>query len=277
MFKIKKTGNRFVKSYQHKQTNTQKAKKIKLFHGHGKIKKIIVISLASILLIFIILIFSTHFFQIKKINISQTKHIPITKIEKMAWEQSANKRWLILPQDIIFFFDSQKLSKQLHDNFQLKKLKIVKHLPDTIDINLVEKDYTLIWNEAGQFHYINNQGDIILTLDQPEENQIIIYNQGSSQLQGRKIKVSPEMIKFINDLKDRLNTEQNFKIKEFIVDDDVNTVKLKEEGGPLIFFNVKNDIDKQAVKLRALHTTLSDNYKNLHYVDLRFGDRIFYQ
>ncbi|MFH0840810.1 MAG: hypothetical protein V1865_02430 [bacterium] len=277
IFKKKKRGNKFVNIQEQSQFATRRPKRKKLFIWRSRTTRLVTIGLIIVLAVLIWITFFTNIIVIKKINISETKHVPALEIEKLVWEQASMKKWLVLPQDRILFFSKKQLASKLNNNFQLKELHISKRLPSTIKINIVEKDYTLIWNEAGQFHYINNDGDIILTMDQPQENQIVIYNQGSALLQGRQIKLKPEMILFINNLNDRLNAKEIVKVQEYIVDDDLDTVKLKEERGPLVFFSTNNDIDKQVTKLETLITELEDAYDQQHYIDLRFGDRIFYQ
>jgi len=238
--------------------------------------RLILLIIIILLVAFVWLVFFTDIFTIKRIDVSETKYIPTTTVEQLIWKQAETSQFLI-PQDKLLFFSKQKLTKTLNNNFQLKNLQITKKFPNTIQVNLTEKEFTVIWNEAGQFHYINNEGDIILSLDQPEENQIVIYNQGDALLKGKRIKINPETIKFINDLNDRVNTKQVVKAQEFVVDNDLNTIKMKEERGPLIFFSVNNDIDKQVTKLEALIKELGDTYDQENYIDLRFGERIFYQ
>jgi cell division septal protein FtsQ len=283
MFKKHKKSNRFVSQPRQTilpSTNLAANKSFRhTKHAGHKRKPIfwLLISLIILIIAFIWITFFTNIFTIKRIDISQTKYIPTDLIEKLVWEQANHKAWLVLPENKIFFFARQKLVDTLNNNFQLQALHITKAFPDTLKINFVEKEFSVIWNEAGQFHYINNEGDIILTQTAPQEGQIVIYNQGSALLQGKKIKVDPKIIKFINDLNDRVNAKQAVKAKEFVVDDDVTTVKMKAERGPLIFFNAQLDIDKQVTKLEALIKELGDTYDQENYIDLRFGDRIFYQ
>jgi hypothetical protein len=50
------------------------------------------------------------------------------------------------------------------------------------------------------------------------------------------------------------------------------------KGGPFIFFNIKDDIDKQLAKLVLIRDKeLMDNFNKKTYIDLRYGDKVYYK
>jgi len=55
-------------------------------------------------------------------------------------------------------------------------------------------------------------------------------------------------------------------------------LQIKLNGGPNIFFNIKDDLDKQLKKLSVIKQDKGDEYfKGLEYIDLRYGDRAYFK
>jgi hypothetical protein len=48
--------------------------------------------------------------------------------------------------------------------------------------------------------------------------------------------------------------------------------------GPKVYFNIKNDLDKQVKKLAVIKCEKPEaEFKVLEYIDLRYGDRVYFK
>ncbi|MBA3047502.1 cell division protein FtsQ/DivIB [Patescibacteria group bacterium] len=271
------------KRYSNPFFGQRKRKKIKINYLTWKIK---LIALAIILLAGAIawfLLFS-NYFNIKNINVSAngSDKAPKGGITDLIWIQTANKRFLLGSQSNIFLFNISQLSKKLNEQYNLDELKIEKKLPNTFNIILREKNYSAVWQEADKYYYIDNSGNAISEanpLEIKKESYPLIQSGGDAKVAGKKIESQNENIDYIIKLfYDIKNTEKLFTVESFIVDDEVNTVKMAISQGPKIYFNTEEDTIKQINKLYALiKEKLKDDFLKKEYIDLRYGDRVYYR
>ncbi len=239
--------------------------------------KLLLILIMIICLIWFI--FFVPIFNIKKITVNGAIKISAEEIENFAWEQTKT----IWGRKVnIFLFSKNDLIKKINEKYNLDNLRIEKKLPDKLIINFSEKQQAIIWFEADKYYYADIVGNIISEVDLlniSQKNIPLINNNGDNKIIDKKIKISPDKIKFILDLffefKDK---KHNFEIERFIVENNENAVNLKVIGGPIIYFNTKDDLAKQTSKLiEIINQKFKDDFSKKTYIDLRFGDKVYYR
>ena len=71
---------------------------------------------------------------------------------------------------------------------------------------------------------------------------------------------------------------EDFKVARYLVDSDQRTVKAVIEDGPEVYFNttqgVKNQLDKLIIIKKE---KLLDDFKNKSYIDVRYGESVYYR
>ena len=95
----------------------------------------------------------------------------------------------------------------------------------------------------------------------------------------KSITVEPGLIDYAKRLFIKFKEYENeFTIERFLVDSDINTVKLIIESGPAIYFNTTESIDKQIEKLLIIkNQKLKDDFNTKTYIDVRYGDSVYYR
>ncbi|MFH1412827.1 MAG: hypothetical protein ABIG10_02255 [bacterium] len=249
-----------------------------------KKKKIIKTKLMRMVFIFFILgllwlITLSDVFTLKHIVISNTKNISEVELESFIWEHLDQKKWYVFPQDNLIFLDKDWLFESLHENFQINRLRIKKRWPKGLALNLEEKDYSMVWHENETYYYINRNGDIILESFDCPEDIIIINNLDELKKEGRSIVIEGKYLDSINGLHQQITAAlSDLPIQQYVIDGEVNTFKLKVEEGPLLYFNTEEAIAKQVNKLVAVKKEIMDSaFYNKLYIDLRYGDKVFYK
>ncbi|MBI4779291.1 hypothetical protein HY797_02475 [Candidatus Falkowbacteria bacterium] len=160
-------------------------------------------------------------------------------------------------------------------------LKVKRKIFHTLTINLREKQQMAVWREDEQYYYLDGDGNIINQVDPLNINgksYPLIENLTAIKIEGRKANINKEAIGYIlslfNEFKEK---KHNFEIERFIIDKDVNTVKMASLSGPKIYFNIKAPLAEQAAKLDLI---IKDKLKNdlkavREYIDLRYANNVY--
>ena len=263
--------------------------------GKRKLTAILILILTGGL---IWLIFSQAVFSIDNITVTGAIRIPPGEIENLAWQQAGEKRFLFFPQKNIFAFSKSGVKEKLEKSYSFEKLTINKNLPHALVIDIQEKSYAFIWCEGERYYYADIDGYLINEVNPMEIKQKkypIIQNQGDGKIINEpssglgRIDINENYTNYIIDLSDRFLAEktgageaggnfQDLTIEKFIIDKDANTVKMVLAEGPTVYFNTNEDPEKQIRKLLTIKgETLKDDFKNKSYIDLRYGDRVYYR
>lgn len=276
----------------------RRRKRISFSVGWSKKRKLTALLILILAGGLIWLIFSPVVFSINNIIVRGAIRIPPGEIESLAWQQAREKRFLFFPQGNIFVFSKSGVKEKLEGSYSFEKLTINKNLPHTLIIDIQEKSYAFIWCEGEKYYYADIDGYLINEVNPLEIKQkkySIIENQGEEKIINEpggglgRIDINENHINYIINLSDRFlagkNKEekgggkfQDLIIEKFIVDKDANTVKMALAEGPTVYFNTSEDQEKQINKLLTLKEgTLKSDFKNKSYIDLRYGDRIYYR
>lgn len=242
-------------------------------------KKLAVKILAPLFLLW--LIGYSSLFKIKTISLPDTKIINRTDLEKLIWRQTETQRLLILPQTNLWLFSKKQLARNLSERYALTDLRIKKKILHQLKLEFTEKFYQLAWHEGENYYYLDGSSAVILQNSIRPDNLLIIDNLGDSKAGERQINVSPDYLAVYLQLSQSLkNSLPELTIEQYIADDQPETIKFKVRGGPLLYFSSKEGIEAQVNKLKALKQEVlvsSVDFNNKLYIDLRFGDRVFYQ
>ncbi|MBI4812615.1 hypothetical protein HY798_04255 [Candidatus Falkowbacteria bacterium] len=242
------------------------------------------IVLAALLLIAALLwfIFFSNFFNIKTVEIEGVKRISPADAENLVWQQTGERRFMIGSQKNIILFDAAELTSLLKGNYGFKNLAVKKKLPGSIFIKLEESEYAAIWHENDKYYYVDNEGTIITEvnpLDIDAKNYILIDWEGGSKISNGKIGDEQARIAYIIKLAEEFkNNKRGMEIERFSLDNNGNSVKMAVKGGPVIYFNARDDMNKQVAKLFVLSDEkLKDDFYKKAYIDLRYGDKVYYK
>lgn len=218
-------------------------------------------------------------FRLEQIEVQATKNFPSRNIEEMAWQVAGQKKFW--PAGNLWLFDTKSLTSIMAEQYYLDDIKIKKRPPHKILINFTEKDYNLIWQEEGRYYFINEQSDVIVEKLMPDPDVCLIENRSRPKKEGRRININPKYLIFAQQLNAHFNElVKGLPAKTLFIDDEVNTVKIQIINGPILKFNTEESPERQIIKLETLRKyELKDGwiFNQQQYIDLRYGDRVFYQ
>lgn len=261
----------------------KRRKKINLSYFSWRLK-LIVVEIMVLICGFVWFFCFSPYFNIEMISAAGAEKISGREIEDLAWRQTERRRLLLGSQKNLFLFDLDELIKTLNERYCFDDLKVEKKRPDKIIITLKEKTYSAIWRESStdKYYYIDLEGNIIdetNPLEIKNKNYPLIDNKRENAIADRKIEKQNDNIDYIVRLFDKFKKENSgFAIERFIIDNEINTIKMSINQGTEIYFNTKEDMDKQISKLMVIITEkLKDDLNNKKYIDLRYGERVYYQ
>lgn len=268
------------------------------FFHHKKSKKSFFILILILLILGGTLYFlnKSSYFQIKDIQIEGNETIPSPDLENIIFQQLTKKRFFIFSQSNIFFFSKSQAKKNILKKYLLEELKIKKKLPKTLIINLKERKPAIIWVTGEKNYFIDFQGYIVREISlaqlktQPQEEiQIfrseinlgdspIIYDLSSSSVQiGQQI-ISQKLINFVNQLTDLIKENITLGISHYqISSQTAKEINLITIQGPKVYFSQELSLENQINNLKVLLDQKIPDPSKLEYIDLRFGERIFWK
>ncbi len=277
-----KKSHPFAKDKKFKNPFFQNKKKIK-FNLPGFLyswrAKLLAIELVILFVGLAVFLFFSPIFQISNIEANGFNRIPENDVINTSWSQTNEKRFLIGDQNNLFLFSTKKLIKNLEKKYCFDHLEIIRKFPNILIVNAQEKSNSFIWSEGDKYFYADLDGYIIEEVNPLEiktKKYPIINNKTDVKaIIEEKIDLEKNHITYINEIFTKI---KNIEIDKFILDNEINTVKIKINAGPDIYFNVLEDVDEQLEKLSAVRNEkLKDDFNSKEYIDLRFGDRVYFR
>ncbi|MFA5420723.1 MAG: hypothetical protein WC280_01710, partial [Patescibacteria group bacterium] len=87
---------------------------------------------------------------------------------------------------------------------------------------------------------------------------------------------SEEYLYFSKELYEDLGFDSDFRVKNFILDESINTIKVNLHNDVVILLNLKDDYMDQFQRFEDIKKELKDELKTIKYIDMRYGDKIYY-
>lgn len=229
-----------------------------------------------------------QYFTVDNVIINGSQKIAEGKIYDIIERQLSTRRLLIFSQENIFAFSKRQAKKEILKNFFVADLKIKKKLPRTIEVNFNESAPVAVWAEGEQYYYIDSNMIILSSVEGLElsaDNLIILKNallepQIKTEGTAKKVTVGDRYLNIC------LNLRQKLLALKIEIDNicEINKTEAKVQikagsNGPKIYFSADDTLDKQFEKLLTLLAgKLSpDVFTKLEYIDLRFGDKVYYK
>ena len=265
--------------------DVNKKSKVSFTHYFSFKLKIIIVILIALFFSFAWLLLYSKYFLIYDINtnierVNNISRINKADVEKIAREELRSK-FVFFPGNNYFLFNENKIFNRLDGDFAFEEIRVEKEFPNKLNIYLKEVGYALVWKELEKYYYITTEGDIINEVSPEEIKEIfpLINNKGRDLISGKKILDKNKHLELAVNLYKYFKDTNIFNIEEFTVgNQNDNTLTMKIFEGPEVYFNVNENVESQSDKLKLLRNEkLGDELYNKAYIDLRFGDMIYYR
>jgi cell division septal protein FtsQ len=251
------------------------------FNKYRSRKKIKIIYFIPVILFFIFfyLICFSSFFQIKKIGISGNQKISSGDLKSII-ENNLPRKILFFNSKSLFLVSSQEVKEGILKIYpEIEKADFFKKLPDKLEVLIKERRPVAIFEKGGNYFLIDESGIVFEeTLDKP--NFLLIKKPNFIQ----EIKLGENIIKK-EEMSQVLKVEPEFKNKNLEFKADLaellneQRLNIKTSEGFDVYFDLLGDISQQVLNLSVIlkEKISPQERRNLEYIDLRFGNQIYYK
>ena len=238
-----------------------------------------------------------EFLKIKNIEISGTEYISQSEIKDLILEQTSSRRFIFFHQSNILFFSKSQAKKKLAENYSFESLKIKKNYPDGIKIELKEEISALIWISGENKYFLDlagiplrqlTQDDLVIEKSEGQTDIIrpeissgnypVIYDLSNSPVIIGQAVAPKDLVDFVVSLTEKLKKGADFNIAHYeLTNPQLKEVILLTKEGWKIYFRTEDPIDQSVGSLFSVLQQEIKNRSTLEYIDLRFGQRVFWK
>lgn len=216
-----------------------------------------------------------QFFQVKKINISGNLIISNEQLLKVI-EPNIRKQ-IIWETKSIFLIDLNKIKEEILRQFpEIEDVKLKRKLPELLISEIKERQvFAAIRLPSGKTFSVDQNGIVFkedsgqadLLIDLPDEKEFVF---------GKNI-IDSEKLKAIAIAKESLQNQLDIETEKLLFLNDRLNVATSQ--GFEIYFGFTTSIEDQIFNLEMLgkEKLKIEDMQNLEYIDLRFGDKVFYK
>ncbi len=241
-------------------------------------------------------------FRVTDIQINGANRIPNWEIHDAITEALKKRRWLLFPQTSVITASEDDLIAALNERFVLESLTITKKPPHTLIVDLKERvSAILLQMPDGSQGLIDLQG-AVTRLYKPAEALDVIPKQGptldeqqgrsraqypplfddkNETLELRDQAVRPEVVQAVIELPKLFDARFNrapYLAETHIDGKSSQTLRVVTSEGWAIYLDASGKLSEQLENAQTiLRTKVGPDRKNLDYVDVRFGDKIFFK
>ncbi|MBI5370231.1 hypothetical protein HZA85_03525 [Candidatus Uhrbacteria bacterium] len=180
-----------------------------------------------------------------------------------------------------FLFRSTALSKTLNDSFAFRDVQI-KLQRKQLNIAVVERTSQLIWKSAEEAYVVDLDGIVIRSLDVEEWEHLKTLLPIFVDKNGTKVTVGTSISNRVEISTIFAFNEELQKRQIHVSQTDIDRLSGKWIGtltqdGYRILFDATSDIKEQVERLDVLLREKISDRSKLEYIDLRFGDHVYYK
>ena len=244
------------------------------------------------------LISGAEVFQIKKVEVIGNKRLSVSEIEQVVLKQLDERKYWLFEQSSILFFDKSQAKKILEENFLFESLKIKKKYFNKIIVEVEERQSGVAWISGASQHFLDLEGIALRAIDFSGDVTIentgngtdvirseissgrfpVIYDQSNSEVSIGQLVASSDPVNFVIILSKEFEVTADFEISHFNVERPFSReVSLVTKEGWEAKFKIDDEPIGQARLLSSVVDQKVSDRKGLEYIDLRFGEKIFYK
>jgi cell division septal protein FtsQ len=233
--------------------------------------------------------FFSGFFHVQTVTVLENEKVSEEQVRGALKEMLSERHWLVFPGRSLILLDTGQVGETLRKNVALiEDAEVARQLPQTLKIKVKEKQPVAVWQSGGKFYYLDREGLVLGEVDQiPEVNTLpVVIDQNHYPVDVNAKISNPAFLSALTVVAERLPAKLNVGAVQVVIPplgEDVSPaavqeLRVKTSEGWEIYFDLRRPIETQmAVLLKIMNEEIGPDRGNLHYIDLRVKDKVFYQ
>ena len=199
----------------------------------------------------------------------------------------SGSRLLIFPRTSFFLANTSAIEKRLKTDFpRIESVTAVKEFPFKIHISLVERTFWGVFcngmagSSTPACAYIDPHGIAYQASAEPEGTLIIsIHSDTRDDIHIGERVVDASLMEELTVFSEKLPASANIHIADFELHTRIpSEIRARTVDGFILIFKRGGDIASTLhVLKRVLESEIKDQRRRLDYIDLRFGNKVFYK
>jgi len=227
-----------------------------------------------------VLFFYIPFLRIISVKIIGTEHIAPESISQIVEDELGKQRFLLFPANNRWLINEEKIQEKLYEHFVFDSIEL-QTKGKTLNVTVKERVSTLVWQTTERSYFVDLAGTIIREITELDLVTIFNYpsftDQTNAEIAIGQTVLSENMVQGAIDF-DYLSEQINVQVESFRVEDyEIGWLAAKSEDGYWILFDPNNDLEPQINNLEIVLRESISNPSLVQYIDLRFGDYVYYK
>lgn len=268
-------SEKYHKDY--KNFNFENPRLLKAREGRKRILKKATMYFGIIIALGLIyLLFLSPVFTIEEIEINGLEKIEKSNLDKIINEYRQGRALLLFPRNNLWLFSQADLKDKVYKHYYFDKFEVKKKLFNNIAISLKEKESAINWLTNNLCLHLDLTGTAIEYCES-DKGLLTVLDKRNKELQVGDQAVDKEELAKLLELNSQLKALNQFK--QFALEKDNKLVTVNAEEILRIKFDITSGTRDQIARLKALldNEDFNGNLKKLKYIDLRFGEKVYYQ
>lgn len=231
-------------------------------------------------IIFIILliqsIFQAPYFRVNNITLVGNNDLTYDEVSEALDKPLNSNKFLFFKNNNYFLLNTDPLAKLLIEKFNLDQAQVDKKFPNRLLVTVKEKISYFIWSKDGSLYLLDAKGALNRQINALDEKYLVLEDKRDYRPNGDQIFTADE-VNAINQLYLGWNEtiDPNIKLDKIVIYNDWSIEMYTKMG---FYVKVDKDEDIQS-QLDHLNQVLTENIAgvDIDYIDVRFGDKVYFK
>ncbi len=211
-------------------------------------------------------------FRIQKIPVSGNETLGAQEIISGVSDSLKGFRFVILPRDNILILAKEEISNSLLSAFpRVKNVSLDRNFPDSLAVTIIERRPAALFCNGEDCRFIDEDGFIFDEAASFSGNVYVKFYSEIGEAEIGTINNFKRIMDFAN-----LVLEENIKITDIVLAEE-GLRKFFTSDGWHILLNENDNIQAAFENLKLTLGQIKENRQNLEYIDLRFGNKVYYK
>ncbi len=223
-------------------------------------------------------------FTIKNVVINNVGFKPTEdRLAQILNDFMTTRRWYFLPQSNLIFFSSQAARGILASEFYIEEVDFTRHWPNVLKINVAKNVIAAVLKSDNGQYLVDRRGVLVQQIqsqaDEVSKLPLVVERDGPKRSLGNEA-IKPEVVTFIDELYETWQSQLPELLPQYIVLDSLAlpTMEVNMPEGWYVNVTGESSALSQVESLkRLLEERIKDDRSKLQYIDVRFGNRLYFK